>query len=98
MRSVVLAFAVTACGSNEPAHAPVAEPPAPQAATAPPPAKHVLRPHREDAVVECPVSPTEGDDEAKAAVLLEAANKQIVAATYAAAWTCADRAADLAPS
>lgn len=67
----------------------------------PPPSKPPPQPHREAAVVECPLdglAATAGDDDARAAGLLEAANKQIVAGAYAAAWTCADRAADLLPS
>jgi Flp pilus assembly protein TadD/predicted Zn-dependent protease with MMP-like domain len=101
MRRAVISIAVLAgCGSgSESPPAQVFEPQSPpQAATAPVQPKQPVRPHREQAVVECPVNPTEGDDETKAAVLLEAANKQIVATGYAAAWTCADRAADLAPA
>lgn len=51
-------------------------------------------------VVECPVvfdaAEATSDDE-KVTALLEAANKAIVDARFDAAWTCADRAADLAP-
>jgi Flp pilus assembly protein TadD len=58
-----------------------------------------LRPHHEMPVVECPASVAEGaDDDTRAGALLEAANKQIVAGNFAAAWTCADRAGDLAPA
>jgi len=51
-------------------------------------------------VVDCPVTfdeTTAGDDE-KVAALLEAANQSIVSAAFGAAWTCADRASDLAPA
>lgn len=58
-----------------------------------------VRPHREEAVVECPASlPDTLDDEARVSSLLDEANKQIERAQYAAAWTCADRAGDLAPT
>lgn len=58
-----------------------------------------LRPHHEEAVVECPVDPVDAvDDDARLAVLLEEANRQIELAAYAAAWTCADRAGDLVPT
>src|SRR6185503_2686672 len=81
-----------------PAVAPVA------AATAPVPSKPGLveggvRPHHEDAVVECPAKiPDSAEDDTRVGLLLDEANKQIEAGGYAAAWTCADRAADLSPS
>jgi Flp pilus assembly protein TadD/predicted Zn-dependent protease with MMP-like domain len=60
-----------------------------------------LRPHREEVVVECPLATGSGDDAADddthLSALLDAANQQIDKGSYAAAWTCADRAADLAP-
>jgi Flp pilus assembly protein TadD/predicted Zn-dependent protease with MMP-like domain len=57
-----------------------------------------VRPHHEELVVECPAKIAEtADDDARVGLLLEEANKQIEAARYAAAWTCADRAADLSP-
>ncbi len=70
------------------------------AAAAAPISKHeALKPHHEEAVVECPISlPDSADDDTRGAALLDAANKQIVAAGYGAAWTCADRAADLMPT
>jgi Flp pilus assembly protein TadD len=102
MRRAAISIVVLAgCGggASEPSPtAPLVVPAPPQAATAPVQPKQPVRPHREEAVVECPINPADGDDEAKAAALLEAANKQIVATSYAAAWTCADRAADLAPT
>jgi Flp pilus assembly protein TadD/predicted Zn-dependent protease with MMP-like domain len=56
-----------------------------------------VRPHREESVVECPaVTPDNADDEARLQALLDEANRQIERAQYAAAWTCADRAGDLA--
>lgn len=58
-----------------------------------------LRPHREDPVVECPaIIADTADDDARATALLEEANKQIEASNFAAAWTCADRAADASPT
>ena len=59
----------------------------------------VVRPHREEPVVECPAMiPENADDDARVAALLDEANKQIERAQYAAAWTCADRAGDLSPT
>ncbi len=59
----------------------------------------LVRPHREEPVVECPaVIQDSADDEARVSSLLDEANKQIERAQYAAAWTCADRAGDLAPT
>src|SRR5262245_17083852 len=58
-----------------------------------------VRPHHEEPVVECPAAiPDAADDDARVSALLEEANKQIERAQYAAAWTCADRAGDLAPT
>jgi len=58
-----------------------------------------LRPHHEESVTECPASIADTvDDEGRVAVLLDEANRQIEHARYAAAWTCADRAADLTPT
>jgi Flp pilus assembly protein TadD/predicted Zn-dependent protease with MMP-like domain len=79
---------------------------APTAAAAIQPSKspgHVegatLRPHHEEPVVECPAQIADSaDDDARVAALLETANKQLVQGTFAAAWTCADRAADILPS
>jgi len=57
-----------------------------------------VRPHKEEPVVECPAVLAETlDDEARVQALLDEANKQIEASSFAAAWTCADRAADLSP-
>ncbi len=57
-----------------------------------------VRPHKEEPVVECPAHPAEtADDDARVQALLDEANKQIEQAGYAAAWTCADQAADLSP-
>ncbi|HEU0033716.1 MAG TPA: metallopeptidase family protein [Kofleriaceae bacterium] len=105
MRSsfTLAAALVAACGTP-------AAPPAPGqagsgqivAASTAPPSKHVegaLKPHREEAVVECPAKiADDADDDTRAAALLDSANKNIVGGQYAAAWTCADRAADLIPS
>lgn len=50
-------------------------------------------------VVECPAVPDEGaSDDDKVAALLDAANKAVADARFAEAWTCADRAGDLAPA
>lgn len=77
------------------------------AATAPVPSKagsfvegaSPLRPHHEDPVVECPaVIADTSDDDSRVAELLDEANRQIEKGQYGAAWTCADRAADLSPS
>jgi Flp pilus assembly protein TadD len=58
-----------------------------------------VRPHHEEPVVECPATiPENADDEARLSALLDEANQQIGRAQYAAAWTCADRAGDLAPT
>jgi Flp pilus assembly protein TadD/predicted Zn-dependent protease with MMP-like domain len=58
-----------------------------------------LRPHHEEPVVECPAQISENaDDDARVATLLETANKQLVAGAFGAAWTCADRAADIVPT
>ena len=58
-----------------------------------------LRPHKEEPVVECPaVIADSADDETRVSALLDEANKQIERAQYGAAWTCADRAGDLAPT
>jgi Flp pilus assembly protein TadD/predicted Zn-dependent protease with MMP-like domain len=96
------AVCVAACKGDELAKpaAKVAQPSAPTAAAAiaPKPGSDV-RPHHETAVVECPVEvPDSADDDARLALLLDTANKQIVASQFGAAWTCADRAADLVPT
>ncbi len=107
MRAALLAGLLVACrGSSAPDPAALPEsgsaaaPTALAASTAPVKQSHdPVRPHHEEPVVECPVTFAEGsDDDTRGAALLEAANKQIVAASYNAAWTCADRAADLMPT
>jgi Flp pilus assembly protein TadD/predicted Zn-dependent protease with MMP-like domain len=58
-----------------------------------------VRPHHEEPVVECPAKVADtADDEARVTALLDEANRQIEAGVFNAAWTCADRAADLAPT
>ena len=61
----------------------------------------ILPPHVELPVVECPAlapgAPPPDDVDASLARLIDAANQQLDAGSAAAAWTCADRAADLAP-
>src|SRR5262249_11041104 len=57
-----------------------------------------VRPHHEEPVVDCPAKLADTlDDEGRVQGLLDQANKEIEHAAYAAAWTCADRAADLSP-
>ena len=102
-----LAFALLAACTGESAtvREEIVKPPAGSAspsvaaATAPKTKDEPVRPHHEMPVADCPAVVSEGaDDDAKLAVLLDTANKQIVAAQFAAAWTCADRAADLVPA
>lgn len=106
-----VAVVLAACGEKaaapvERAPAPVAPPAGPTAAasTATQPGKGLVegatvRPHHEETVTECPASIADTiDDEGRVAVLLDEANRQIEHAAYAAAWTCADRAADLTPT
>lgn len=58
-----------------------------------------VRPHQEQQVVECVVRlPENADDESRVQALLDQANKEIERGQYAAAWTCADRAADILPT
>ncbi len=58
-----------------------------------------LRPHHEQPVVECAAHiPENADDETRVQALLDQANKEIERAQYGAAWTCADRASDIAPT
>jgi len=58
-----------------------------------------VRPHHEEAVVECGANiPDSSDDDARVSALLDEANKDLEQGSYGAAWTCADRAADLAPT
>jgi Flp pilus assembly protein TadD/predicted Zn-dependent protease with MMP-like domain len=108
--ALAVAGALSACrGGSDPAGGPAANAaPAPAvpgaaAATAPVP-NHplveggMLRPHKEEPVVECPaVIGDTVDDEGRVALLLDEANRQIEKSAYGAAWTCADRAADLTP-
>jgi Flp pilus assembly protein TadD/predicted Zn-dependent protease with MMP-like domain len=57
-----------------------------------------VRPHHEEAVVECGATiPDSADDDTRVSALLDEANKDLEQGSYGAAWTCADRAADLAP-
>jgi Flp pilus assembly protein TadD/predicted Zn-dependent protease with MMP-like domain len=58
-----------------------------------------LRPHHEEPVVECAAHVAESaDDETRVQALLDQANRDIEHANYGGAWTCADRAADIAPA
>jgi len=101
MRAALLAALVACKGTATTESAPAGSgAPAVAASTAPVKQPHdPIKPHHEEPVVECPVQiPDNADDDTRGAALLEAANKQIVAAAYGAAWTCADRAADLMPT
>lgn len=97
---VLAAILLLGCGDPPVAEPTVASLPAPTVAAsiAPTPKHAELRPHHEEAVVECPISTVEGDSDTQVAALLEAANKQISGASFGAAFTCADRAADLMPT
>ncbi|MGE0549690.1 MAG: metallopeptidase family protein [Kofleriaceae bacterium] len=71
------------------------------AASAVPPAKQEAPPvqHAGEPVVECPAVITDAaDEDARVALLIDEANKQIERSSYGAAWTCADRAADVSPT
>ncbi len=58
-----------------------------------------VRPHHEEQVVECGAKvPDSADDDTRVSALLDEANKDLEQGMYGAAWTCADRAADLAPT
>lgn len=111
MLALTAAGGLVACRGSEPR---TAEPPghagsgvSVAAATAPVPSKAgglvegaaAIRPHHEDPVVECPaVVADTADDDGRVAELLDEANRQIEKQAYGAAWTCADRAADLSPT
>jgi Flp pilus assembly protein TadD len=105
--TVAAVLLVASCGGQDaPAPAP---PPPPVAHTGSAAASAVapksalveggaVRPHHEEPVVECPVDiPESADDDTRLSALLDAANAQLDAVNYPAAWTCADRASDLAP-
>jgi len=73
------------------------------AATASPKAGNLIegsvKPHHEEQVVDCPAKVSDTlDDDGKVTALLDEANKQIEGGAFGAAWTCADRAADLSPT
>jgi Flp pilus assembly protein TadD/predicted Zn-dependent protease with MMP-like domain len=102
------ALALVACKSgtserHEPSAAP-SQPTANAAAATVPPKTHVegsstMRPHHEEPVIECSIHiPDSADDETRVSALLDQANREIERGSYGAAWTCADRAADLAPT
>src|SRR5512146_160940 len=110
MRWVVAAALLAACNGTTPSptpapaekHAGSAAVANAAAATAAPTSKGglvegaMVRPHHEEPVVECPAKiPDSAEDEARVTGLLDEANKQIEAGAFGAAWTCADRAADL---
>jgi Flp pilus assembly protein TadD/predicted Zn-dependent protease with MMP-like domain len=110
--AVAAAAGAASCSNSTPApekrSAPAAAVIAPAAAAVAPPSSSKsttlvegagVRPHHEDVVVECPAKvPDNAEDDTRVGLLLEEANKQIEAGGFAAAWTCADRAADLSPS
>ncbi|MBV8761741.1 MAG: metallopeptidase family protein [Deltaproteobacteria bacterium] len=108
MRWVAVLAVVAGCRGAAPAggaaKAGSASGPTAAAATAVPvPGKGIIeggvRPHHEEAVVECAAKvPESADDDARVSALLDEANKDLEQGMYGAAWTCADRAADLAPT
>lgn len=106
---VAAALALGACKgapSDKVAPSPRDQPPTANAAAATtPPKTHVeggsslMRPHHEEPVVECSIHiPDSADDDTRVSALLDQANREIERGNYGAAWTCADRAADLAPT
>ena len=57
-----------------------------------------VRPHHEIAVAACPAKiPDSASDDARLQTLLDEANQELDDGEYSAAFTCADRAADVAP-
>jgi len=102
MRWVAAAILLAGCKGNP---QPITEPHVGSAAAATSPVKpnHVegetLRPHQEQPVVECLAKvPDNADDDTHVQALLDQANRDIERGNYGAAWTCADRAADMAPT
>lgn len=104
---VAVAIALAGCRGPSapaaPAHAGSAGPTAAAATATPGPNKGTVeggvRPHHEEAVVECGAKiPDTADDDTRISALLDEANKDLEQGQYAAAWTCADRATDLAPT
>jgi Flp pilus assembly protein TadD/predicted Zn-dependent protease with MMP-like domain len=108
MRWARVALAISLAGCRSPSalvmgHAGSNGPTAAAATATPGPSKGTVeggvRPHHEDAVVECGAQiPDTADDDTRVSALLDEANKDIENGQYAAAWTCADRATDLAPT
>ena len=107
MRWVAVLAVLVGCRAAAPtekAKAGSASGPTAAAATAvPAPGKGIIeggvRPHHEEAVVECAAKiPDSADDDTRVSALLDEANKDLEQGSYGAAWTCADRAADLAPT
>jgi Flp pilus assembly protein TadD/predicted Zn-dependent protease with MMP-like domain len=104
-RVVAAALMLAACkgATSSPAPAPVqAAAGSATAAASVAPKMHEhdpLRPHHEEPVVECAAHVAESaDDETRVQALLDQANRDIEHANYGGAWTCADRAADIAPA
>lgn len=103
MRWVLAAALLVGCKGTPPKSAELTHTETVAAATTPAPthaeAEGALRPHHEQLVVECAVRvPDAADDETRVQALLDQANKEIERGQYAAAWTCADRAADIMPT
>ena len=108
-RVVAAAVLLAACNGQSTSTTPTTPEPPVQiggataaALTAPPSNKphdhEALRPHHEEAVVECAVHVSEtADDDTQLQAYLDEANKSIERGNYGAAWTCADRASDIAP-
>ena len=102
MRWVVAAIMLVGC-KGTPTAPPVEQAHTENAAAATSPIKHVegdvVRPHHEQPVVECLARvPDNADDDTRLQSLLDEANRDIERGQYGAAFTCADRAADLAPT
>jgi Flp pilus assembly protein TadD/predicted Zn-dependent protease with MMP-like domain len=90
--------ACTGSRTRPPDQAPAGSAAASTAIIKPPPADE-MRPHHEEPVAECLAQLPDGtDDETRVQVLLDQANKDIEGGRFSAAWTCADRAADIAPA
>src|SRR5258706_3196733 len=102
MRWVVAAMLLVGCKGN-PTPPPEQTHGSAAAATTPVKPVHVegesVRPHHEQPVVECLARiPDNADDDTRVQALLDQANRDIERGQYGAAWTCADRAADLSPT
>jgi len=106
MRWVVAAIMLVGCKGTPAAPPPVEQTHTENAAAATTPMKvsshvegDVVHPHHEQPVVECLARvPENADDDTRLQALLDEANRDIERGQYGAAFTCADRAADVAPT